>query len=254
LNDNSCKTNKYNMYLSVFMMRDNYSRFQNVANALVEEQRESLIPENLHIDTINDNFIEDVVDKLQATLKTMLSSNDISNINEIWRIHRIEGLSSKDNIVVLFNNAIESSINTTNKINLALQTSRNFQNTNYQVSIQQIAPQRNRFGIAFSTAKTAINIALKTKSDDDISNNDNNSEEIESSEIQSKDGASSKKRIRSAIEMSKEKTTAQEITSQVSNIQESCTAETSLRPQHKAYCMDNLAIIKRNVQVLKKLN
>jgi hypothetical protein len=27
LNDNTCKTNKYNMYLSVFMVRDNYGKF-----------------------------------------------------------------------------------------------------------------------------------------------------------------------------------------------------------------------------------
>jgi hypothetical protein len=27
LNDNTCKTNKYNMYLSVFMIRDNYGKF-----------------------------------------------------------------------------------------------------------------------------------------------------------------------------------------------------------------------------------
>ncbi|CAB5301718.1 unnamed protein product [Rhizophagus irregularis] len=33
LNDNTCKTNKYNMYLNVFMVRDNYEKFQNVANA-----------------------------------------------------------------------------------------------------------------------------------------------------------------------------------------------------------------------------
>ncbi|CAG8820483.1 27262_t:CDS:2 [Gigaspora margarita] len=47
------------------------------------EQRESLIPEDLYINTINDNFIEDVVDELQTILKTILSSNDISNINEM---------------------------------------------------------------------------------------------------------------------------------------------------------------------------
>ena len=38
LNDNTCKTNKYNMYLSVFMVRDNYGKFRNVANALVEDE------------------------------------------------------------------------------------------------------------------------------------------------------------------------------------------------------------------------
>ena len=38
LNDNTCKTNKYNMYLSVFMVKDNYGRFRNIANALVEDE------------------------------------------------------------------------------------------------------------------------------------------------------------------------------------------------------------------------
>ena len=38
LNDNTCKTNKYNIYLSVFMIKDNYEKFRNVANALVEDE------------------------------------------------------------------------------------------------------------------------------------------------------------------------------------------------------------------------
>ncbi|KAF0522133.1 protein far1-related sequence 5-like [Gigaspora margarita] len=38
---------------------------------------------NLCFNTINDNFIEDIVDELQATLKTILNDNDISNINDI---------------------------------------------------------------------------------------------------------------------------------------------------------------------------
>ena len=41
LNDNTCKTNKYNMYLSVFMIKDNYGRFRNVANALIEDELSS---------------------------------------------------------------------------------------------------------------------------------------------------------------------------------------------------------------------
>ncbi len=41
LNDNTCKTNKYNMYLSVFMVKDNYGRFRNIANALVEDEMSS---------------------------------------------------------------------------------------------------------------------------------------------------------------------------------------------------------------------
>ncbi|CAG8761108.1 35449_t:CDS:2, partial [Racocetra persica] len=119
---------------------------------------------DLYIDTINNNFIEDIVDEPQTILKTILST-----------------LENSPSLT-----AIESSADTTNEINLALQSSRNFQSTNYQASVQQIASQRNRFGVAFSTAKTAINIALETKSDNNISN-DNNSKEIESSEIQNKD-------------------------------------------------------------------
>ncbi|RIB18879.1 hypothetical protein C2G38_2183348 [Gigaspora rosea] len=158
--------------------------------------------------------------------------------------------------------AIESSVNTTTEINLALQTSRNFQNTNYQASVKQIAPQRNRFGVAFSTAKTAINIALETK------------KEIESGEIQNKDsiktlqqhlidqtndphitkirGAPSKKRIRSAIKMSKRKTAVQEITSQVSNMQESCTAETSLGPQCKCLLCGQLGYYQKKCPSAKE--
>ena len=41
LNDNTCKTNKYNMYLSVFMVKDNYGKFRNIANALVEDEMSS---------------------------------------------------------------------------------------------------------------------------------------------------------------------------------------------------------------------
>lgn len=41
LNDNTCKTNKFNMYLSVFMVKDNNGRFRNVANALVEDELSS---------------------------------------------------------------------------------------------------------------------------------------------------------------------------------------------------------------------
>ena len=41
LNDNTCKTNKYNMYLSVFMIKDNYGKFRNVANALVDNELSS---------------------------------------------------------------------------------------------------------------------------------------------------------------------------------------------------------------------
>ena len=41
LSDNTCKTNKYNMYLSVLMVKDNYGRFRNIANALIEDELSS---------------------------------------------------------------------------------------------------------------------------------------------------------------------------------------------------------------------
>ncbi|RIB03039.1 hypothetical protein C2G38_2289356 [Gigaspora rosea] len=132
-------------------------------------------------------------------------------------------------------------------VNLNLQSLRNFQGSNYQASIQRITPQKNRFGVTFSTAKTATNIALETKSDDELvqllknfilakrnPGANNNSNEIENSEAQDENGivtlnqhlidqtrdphvtkirgAPRKKIIKSAIEMSKAKTVGQEIT------------------------------------------
>ncbi|KAF0460234.1 protein far1-related sequence 5-like [Gigaspora margarita] len=88
---------------------------------------------------MNGNFIEDVVDEPQAILKSILSSINTSKIIEIWKIHRIGGLSNKDNL-----------------------------GTSFEKNIHNIVPQRNRFGIAFSTAKTAVNIALETKSDNEL--------------------------------------------------------------------------------------
>ncbi|KAF0560331.1 protein far1-related sequence 5-like [Gigaspora margarita] len=58
-------------------------QFQILQSFTYKGQKESLIPEDLYIDTINNNFIEDVVDEPQTTLKTILSSNYISNINEM---------------------------------------------------------------------------------------------------------------------------------------------------------------------------
>ncbi|CAG8748177.1 16033_t:CDS:2, partial [Racocetra persica] len=57
----------------------------------------------------------------------------------------------------------ESSIDTAIEVNLNLQSLRNFQGSSNHASIQQVISKRNKFGVAFLTAKTAINIALKTK-------------------------------------------------------------------------------------------
>ncbi|KAF0536073.1 protein far1-related sequence 5-like [Gigaspora margarita] len=97
--------------------------------------------------------------------------------------------------------AIELSTDTIVKVNLNLQSLRNFQGSNYQASVQQITPQKNKFGVAFSIAKIAINIALKTKSDDKLvqllknfistkqnSSANNNSNRIKNSKVQDENG------------------------------------------------------------------
>ncbi|CAG8832163.1 651_t:CDS:2, partial [Gigaspora margarita] len=302
-------------------------RFQISQSFTYEGQREHMISEDLCFDTIDNDFVEDVVDEPQATLKAILSDNDKSSINEIWRIRRIGGISCKENLVVLFNDgshictcmevitkgiicrhfwrvmlyssaarfhisiipirwykddilitldqalknspslmAIESSTDTAIEVNLNLRSLKNFQGSSNYTSVQQVIPKKNRFGVAFSTAKTAINIALETKSDDELvqllknfistkrSIDNISSEEIINNETQDKDGitplqrhlidqtndphvtkirgAPSKKRMKSAIELSKKKNVGQEITSQINNTQ-SCAGETSLKPQRK---------------------
>ena len=163
--------------------------------------------------------------------------NDIEhyNIIEMWRLRRIGGLSSKDNIVVLFTDgshlctcmeivtkgiicrhfwrvmlysslarfhisiiparwykdeilgelaanlenspvltAIEHSTTTSTQqhLQIAFTLERLHNRQGCQGSdneaIRRIVPQRNRFGIAFSTAKTAINLALETNSDSEL--------------------------------------------------------------------------------------
>ncbi|CAG8596174.1 3366_t:CDS:1, partial [Funneliformis caledonium] len=44
----------------------------------------------------------------------------------------------------------------------------NLQGSYHKENAQQVISQRNQFGVAFSTAKTAINIALKTGSDNEL--------------------------------------------------------------------------------------
>jgi len=64
--------------------------------------------------------------------------------------------------------AIESPNNTTCEVNFTLKSLKHIQGSDHKENIQKIIPQRNRFGIAFSTAKTAINVTLETKSDNEL--------------------------------------------------------------------------------------
>ena len=64
--------------------------------------------------------------------------------------------------------AIESPNNTTCEVNFTLKSLKHIQGSDHKENIQKIIPQRNRFGIVFSTAKTAINVTLETKSDNEL--------------------------------------------------------------------------------------
>ncbi|CAB4423154.1 unnamed protein product [Rhizophagus irregularis] len=264
---------------------------------------------NLQAETIDDNFIEEVVDEPQITLKAILDGIDTSNIIEVWRIIRIEGISSKENLVALFSDgthictcmesitkgiicrhfwrvmlysstarfhisiipirwykdeilmklddildnspvltALESSteVNTTSRtVDFTLQSLRQLQGSCHKENAQRIIPQRNRFGVAFSTAKTAINIALETGSDtelvkllkDFILNNqivslqENLINQTTNPYITKIRGAPSKKRIKSAIEISG-RSAIHDITSQT-NIQQSNDGDIMSRSQRK---------------------
>ncbi|CAB4423844.1 unnamed protein product [Rhizophagus irregularis] len=144
----------------------------------------SSLDENLDIETASDNFIEDIIDEPQITIKSLLSGIEISNIIKIWKIRRIGGLSRKYNIVILLDDgthlctyletitkAIETTTDTSTLSQITLCTFQSLhciQGSDNNEVIRQNTNQRNRFGIAFSTAKTAVNIALETNSDHEL--------------------------------------------------------------------------------------
>ena len=82
----------------------------------------------------------------------------------------------KDDILMKFDNVLEKSpvltaiesSTTPCEVNFTLESLRHIQGSDHKENIQQVISQRNRFGVAFSTAKTAINIALETKSDNEL--------------------------------------------------------------------------------------
>ena len=147
-------------------------------------------------------------------------------------------------------------------VNFTLESLRHIQGSDLKENIQQVIPQRNRFGVAFSTAKTAINIALETKSDNELvqllknfilskknrnedvtenNNNENNHSDNEIVPLQQHliaqitnphvtkiRGAPCKKRIKGVMEMSKGKRVG-------NNIQEVDSGEASSKAQRK--CM-----------------
>ncbi|CAB5309920.1 unnamed protein product [Rhizophagus irregularis] len=252
-------------FLSPFIL--SLQRYQISQSFTYEGQLTSYLFENLQAETIDDNFIEEVVDEPQITLKVILDGIDTSNIIEVWRIIRI-GDDILDNSPVL--TALESSteVNTTSRtVDFTLQSLRQLQGSCHKENAQRIIPQRYRFGVAFSTAKTTINIALETGSDTELvkllkdfilnkqrsRDGDGIESEIINVVVESNSqivslqenlinqttnpyvtkirGAPSKKRIKSAIEISG-RSVIHDITSQT-NIQQSNDGDITSRSQRK---------------------
>ncbi|CAB4399250.1 unnamed protein product [Rhizophagus irregularis] len=206
-----------------------------------------LLTKNLvDAETANDNFIKDIIDEPQITLASLLNGIETSNIIEMWRIRCIGGLSRKNNLVILLDDgthlctcletitkAIETSTDITSfQITCIFQSLHHIQGLDRSEVVHQNTHQRNKFRIAFSTVNTAINVALETNSDDDdikenhdiIGINESSQEDGSIIPLQ-KDlikqitdlyvtkirGAPSKKRLKSAIKVSKKRILMQEI-------------------------------------------
>ncbi|CAB4380670.1 unnamed protein product [Rhizophagus irregularis] len=176
-----------------------WQRFQ-ISQSLTYEGQLVLSFDNvLESDTIDNYFIEDVVDEPQIILQSFLNGIDSINIIEIWRIRRVGRLSKCENLVILLDDgshlctciesvtkegnienlpiltAIESNDNSSSsssyQINFTLQNIRHFQGLDDNKSIhQQNTSQRNRFGIAFSIN---LYIASKRKRSMEVGNDDN---------------------------------------------------------------------------------
>ncbi|RGB32209.1 hypothetical protein C1646_763143, partial [Rhizophagus diaphanus] len=181
-------------------------RFQISQSFTYKGQLTSYLSEDLCSDTIQDNFIEDVVDEPQTMLKALLDGMDISKIY-------------KDEILIKLDEAFEKSLVIT-----AIEPPTN-----------NIIPHEVNFTlqIVFSTAKMAINVALETKSDNELvqllknfilsKKSHNSNLEMRSNDQDNKphvtkiQGALCKKRIKSAIKISSGKRVMCEITSKINN-------------------------------------
>lgn len=137
--------------------------------------------------------------------------------------------------------------------NFTFQSLHYFQGVEHNEITHQNNSKRNRYGVAFSTAKTAVNIALETKSDEELINilkdfiaakHDRQSEgvDVDENQLTGQDanneivplqqhligqitnpnvtkirGAPSKKRLKSAMELSKKRVLMQENTNESNN-------------------------------------
>ncbi|CAB4402035.1 unnamed protein product [Rhizophagus irregularis] len=113
-----------------------------------------------------------------------------------------------------------------------------FQGSYNNEIIQQIIPKRNKFGVAFSTAKTAINIALETRCDNELvkllrdfistKQRSRNAVDLENN----MKGAPCKKRMKSSIEVMGRKKVMHETSNHV-NVQETDDSGGTSKSQRK---------------------
>ncbi|GBB84284.1 hypothetical protein RclHR1_01090023 [Rhizophagus clarus] len=146
-----------NQFLTLLVL--SWHKFQISQSFTYKGNLVSTLNENLvDAETANDNFIEDIIDEPQITLTSLLNGIETSDIIEMWRIRCIGGLSS-----------IETSTNTISfQITCTFQSLHYIQGSDHSEVVHQNTHQQNKFEIAFSTAKTAINVALKTNSDHEL--------------------------------------------------------------------------------------
>ncbi|CAG8677989.1 14116_t:CDS:2 [Funneliformis caledonium] len=118
-------------------------------------------------DTIDNNFVEDLKHRKFTESEAFLVKA-ICIIPVRW--YKDEILMKFDN--VLKNSPVLTAISTNSatpyEVDFTLKSLKHIQGSDYKENIQQVIPQRNRFRVAISTAKTAINIALETKSDNEL--------------------------------------------------------------------------------------
>ena len=148
-------------------------RIRLVGGLFYKENLVVLFNNGIHICTCMESIIKGII--CQHFWRVMLYSSSarfhISIIPIRW--YKDEILMKLDDILndLPVFTALESSTETSTTswtIDFTLQSLRQLQGSCHKENAQKIIPQRNRFGVAFSTAKTAINIALETESDNEL--------------------------------------------------------------------------------------
>ncbi|CAG8799747.1 8116_t:CDS:2, partial [Racocetra persica] len=123
------------------------------------------------LETINDYFIEDVLDEPQTTLQSLLSNMEAKNIIELGEFVYKDSIYTKLDFNIKNSpvfTALESPFNCSFQVIFNFQSVQNFNKSDCNKVDHKCISQRNRYEIAFSTAKTAINIVLETNKDAEL--------------------------------------------------------------------------------------